>query len=273
MFNPVGLRGRLFKRYLRLGLIHPGKIRIENIAGRLFFSRGIYLKDTNGVTFLLDSNDWITRIMLLEGDYESGSTMLAKKILQGGGSFLDIGANFGLFTTIVAHSNTAVEVIAVEPNYKIIGRLIKNIGLNGLQERVKVFNTAVSSKFQFVTLQQAAPDNMGTTLTSTTGKGELSILSCSLDFICEHYRDKTLDLLKIDIEGNEFDILREFSFEKCMVKNIILEFNHLSTVTFAQLVAFFESKGFKCFTISGEPLLNEKHPIPDNNIWFVNQRG
>lgn len=272
MFKPTSLSGKTFYRYLKIPA-HPSKIRIQNIAGEVFFSKGISIKNESNVMLTIDANDWITRIMLMEGDYETGSTLLAKKILSKGGVFIDVGANFGLFTCIAAHNNNMVKVIAVEPNHKIVHRLLYNIQQNGLQDRVTVINAAVSKDFQLVTLEQQASDNLGTTVTKKNAGGLLSVLSCSLAFICDNNELSDVELLKIDIEGNEFEILENFPFEKYRINNIILEFNHLSNTSFSVLYTFFTGKGFKSFTITGEELLNEQQAIPENNIWFVNQNN
>ncbi|MEO8414412.1 MAG: FkbM family methyltransferase, partial [Ginsengibacter sp.] len=268
MFRPTSLSGKTFHRYLKIPA-HPSKIRLQNIAGKKFFSNGLSIKNENGVLFTLDANDWITRIMLMEGDYEDGSTSLAKKILSNGGMFIDLGANFGLFTCIIAHNNNKVKAIAVEPNYKVIDRLLHNIRQNGLQESVQVVNAAVSNKFQLVTMEQPATDNLGTTIVKPGIQGLLSIPSCPLEFIFQENNISHADLIKIDIEGNEFDILENFPFEKYTIKNIILEFNHLSNISFSVLNTFLAGKGFKSFTITGEELLHDQQAIPENNIWFV----
>ncbi|MEI7736810.1 MAG: FkbM family methyltransferase, partial [Ferruginibacter sp.] len=199
-------------------------------------------------------------------------TGLAKTILKNGGLFIDIGANFGLFSTIAAYKNEGLQVVAVEPNYKILPRLLHHLKLNGLEKNVQVINAAVSKKLQLVTMEQPAADNLGTTVTKAEGIGLLNVLSCPLEFICNVHRNEQVTLLKIDIEGNEFDILEKFPFEQYVIKNIILEFNHLSAISFETLRLFFQQKGFDSFTISGEPLLNESQGIIENNIWFVNRQ-
>ena len=270
MFRPVSFSGRIFKSYL-LMRTHPTKIRVQNIIGKTLFTKGITLKNENGVSFILEANDWITRIILREGNYESGSTDLASRLLQSGGSFLDIGANFGLFTCMAAHKNKKINVLAVEPNYKILKNLIDNVQRNYLEDRVHIINSAISKKFQPVTLMQPASDNLGTTVAKPGIMGPLSILSCPLEFIFKEYNLSVVDLLKIDIEGNEFEVLEDFPFEKYEVKNILMEFNHLSKRSFEEIKSFFCSKNFKCYSISGIELFTEYQEIPENNIWFVNQ--
>lgn len=271
MFRPGNFSGKIFSRYLSLGS-HPSKIRLQNLAGKYFFRNGVSVVNEEKVKFKLMANDWITRIILREGNYESGSTQLAKRLLSKGGLFIDIGANFGLFSCIVAKGNEEVKVISIEPNYQMIGRLIDNIQLNSLEERVMVLNAAISNRLQSVTMEQPAKDNLGTTVTRAGTPGLLSILSCPLEFVFKENNITVAELIKIDIEGNEFEILEYFPFDTIYIKNIILEFNHLSHVSFEQLRSFFLSKGFSCRSITGEELINEKQEIPENNIWFANQQ-
>ncbi|MBS1737023.1 MAG: FkbM family methyltransferase [Bacteroidetes bacterium] len=270
MFLPNNFLGKLYRRYILMGP-HPSRVRLQNIAGSFLFSKGISMVNSDKVKFTLKANDWITRIILKEGGYEAGSTTLAKKILDKGGLFIDIGANFGLFTCVVAHSNDKIKVLAVEPNYKVIANLIHNIQLNGLEKRVIVFNAAISNKLQWVTMDQPAKDNLGTTVTRAGCQGLLSILSCPLEFLFRENNIKVADLIKIDIEGKEFEILENFPFDVYQVKNIILEFNHLSHISFDKMRDFFITKNFKSYTITGVELVNVGQEIPENNIWFVNQ--
>jgi FkbM family methyltransferase len=269
MFEPSTFQGRAFKSYLT-GFKHPGKVRVQNLAGNLF-PHGIKMENKDGVAFQMDANDWITRIMLLHGEYEGSSTRLAKRLLEHGGVFIDIGANFGLFTCIAGRGNANLQVIAVEPNYKILPALVHNIKINNLERSVRIYNTAVAANFLFASMQQPASNNAGTNLTIPGEKGLVNILGCSLEFICKENNVNDIELIKIDIEGNEFNVFKEFPFDNINVRNIILEFNSLSTISLQDITHFFEAWGFKAFTISGDTLPADVNAIPENNIWFTKQ--
>ena len=223
MFKPTSTFGKLFRKYI-LMFSHPAKIRIQNLIGRNVFTKDIEIQNENGVKFHLDANDWITRTILMDGNYEHLSTTLAKKLLTDGGIFMDIGANFGLFTCIVAKDNEKVHVIAIEPNYQMIPKLLNNLRSNSLEQRVQVRNAEL----------------------------------------------KIIDLIKIDIEGSEFEVLKKFPFHKYHVKNIIMEFNHLSPINFFDLQEFFGEIGFECLSVKGI-LLHSEDNIEENNIWLRNR--
>ncbi len=271
MYMPVSFAGKFFKWYL-LCPQHPAKIRIENYLGRLFFRDGISIKNSEGIVFKLDANDWITRVMIETGNYEKGSVELAKHLLKGGGIFIDVGANFGLYSCQVKYSNEKVRVFTVEPNYKVVPRLVNNLAINKLIGNVTVINAAIGDTFSQVYLQFPVQNNLGTTFVSNTNTGGIAVVSCPLDFLLQSNNIRQVDLLKIDIEGNEFAVLKNFPFDKIIIKNIILEFNFLSEVSFAQLRFFFDQKGFNFFAVTGNRLVDDKNEIPENNIWIVNRQ-
>jgi len=268
MFQPVFNTGKLFRQYLLAGS-HASKVRIQNLLGKYFFTNGIMVKDEYGTILKLIPNDWISRIMLMDDSYENLSVKLAKELLKNGGLFIDIGANFGLYTCTVSE-NKAVHVYAIEPNYMIIPRLLENIELNK-RNNVTVMNVALSNGFQFVSFDLPKAHNLGSATFTVKSKAPFCTLSCSLNYIFQSQHIQTVELIKIDIEGNEFGILEDFRFDDYKIKNLIMEFNQLSKVSFTQVHSFFLNKGFKSFTIEGKELLNDKSGIPENNIWFVNQ--
>ncbi len=272
MFEPISLAGKLFRSYLRMQN-HPSKIRIQNWIGESFFKKGIVVKDEHNIFFRLDANDWITRTMLLEGSYERQSVALAVEIMKEGEIFVDIGANFGLFANQISVHNPVVRVLAVEPNYQILPSLIGNLQLNKTDSRVNIVQAAVSSSDDLVTLAQPSENNLGSTMVVNNTKGLLSVPCVRLEKLFNQFGLKKIDLIKIDIEGNEFEVFRDFDFGKFDIQNIILEFNHLSRISLDELLNFFKSKGFAATSVNNLPLAADTAEIPENNIWFKKIRG
>lgn len=267
MYKPVNFTAQLFRAYLAFK-DHPGKIRIQNWLGRNVFSNGILFKNEEGVVFNLSANDWITRIFLLEGNYENKSVELSDNILRNSSVFIDIGANFGLYTCQINANNKNLQTIAVDANYKILPTLIENIRLNSCGKRISVFNVALSDAQGFVTLEQPALDNMGTTQTKHGEKGFLNVGCCSLAQLLDENGITKVSLIKIDIEGNEFSVFKDFDFDKYQIENILMEFNHLSEVSLGTLLDFFQNKNFMSYKIDGSLLKKEDKEIPENNIWL-----
>ena len=267
MFYPKSTTAKLFKKYLLAGN-HVSKIRLQNLAGKYFFKEGIRVSNEQQTVLKLAPNDWISRMILMHSGYEQSSLELAKHILKDGGVFIDIGANFGLYTCTLSE-NKSVKVVAVEPNYMVLPYLLKNLKLNN-RSNVTVLNTALSNLFQFVSLSLPQAVNLGSASFNANNKSDFSVLSCSLDFIFESMSIQKATLVKIDIEGNEMNVLKYFSFEKFPIKNILLEYNDLSEWPFEALHKFFTGKGFTIKNIKGEALQSGTNNVPENNLWLTN---
>ncbi len=267
MLQPVSGAGKLFKKYL-LAKNHPSKVRLQNWAGKYIFKRGVVVQNEEGTMLALKANDWMTRIILLQDGYEKMSLNLAKKLLHNGGVCIDVGANFGLYTCILSHNKSA-KIYAVEPNYMVLPLLLENVALNK-RNNVEIVNTALGDGLNFLSLNLGQTENLGTASFNKENISSFSILSCSLNYLFESYSLKEVALMKIDIEGSEFDVLKNFSFEKYCVKNILLEFDQLSNVSLDDLCIFFSEKGFEIMDVSGKPINGYTTEILENNLWISN---
>lgn len=79
--------------------------------------------------------------------------------LDGGGTYLDIGANIGL-TTIPIARNPAVVAHAFEPDPETFAALKANVARNGVQANVTLHNVALGDRAGTLTIERA-PDNAG----------------------------------------------------------------------------------------------------------------
>jgi FkbM family methyltransferase len=271
MFYPRTYLGKIFRHYLLMPT-HWGKVRVQDYIGKILFPKGIDIRNHAGLKFKLSPNDWMTRIILLHSAYEKESLLLAKRILKDGGIFVDIGANFGLYSCLLTHSSPKIQTIAVEPNYMVVSKLINNIQINNLGQKVKVINTAISKSEQLLRLEINNMGNLGTARYEADGAGYLNVAGYPLKNILKSNNLSTIDLVKIDIEGKEMDILEEFPFQDFYIKNLILEFNCLSNVDLDSFRKFFDSKGFDLYNVLGVQVKNQNDIIEDN-LWVRNRKN
>lgn len=123
-------------------------------------------------------------------------------------AFIDIGANFGLYTCIIGRQRLAERLIAFEPNGAVIGRLQEHIARNGVGG-VEIHQTAVGATphkaalllgapgFDALTSVVAAPaeaEKSGDAIDVVTLDGTLAFAGGPLVF-------------KIDVEGYELEVL------------------------------------------------------------------
>ncbi len=148
--------------------------------------------------------------------YDFRERALLAQSLRSGGTFVDIGANVGLYTLTAAKalSGHAGRIIAFEPNPPTLSRLKANLAANGelfdeaVQLDVLPFGVAdrdLSFSLQVDSANLGASSIVGSNRFSA-GEGEKSAVEIQcrplVDVLAELGVD-TINALKIDIEGAE----------------------------------------------------------------------
>ena len=146
---------------------------------------------------------------------------------------IDVGANIGsfvLYTSSVLAKYKPV-VYGIEPSSENFTYLQKNIALNKLEVRARLFKMAISEGMTSAILDETdANDAFRLTHSSGfIGKGEhVQVLSLSAFFTLAgiHYAD----LVKIDVEGEEFRIFtNELDFIKKHISRMFVEVHELNS--------------------------------------------
>jgi len=108
-------------------------------------------------TFFLDNNDKTqVEIFSKEKSYEKGTVKILKRLLKKGMNVINIGANIGYFTVIIAKEvSPSGQVFAFEPSPITAQLLRKNIKINNC-ENVQVFTKAITNTIGKSNLWQAA---------------------------------------------------------------------------------------------------------------------
>ncbi len=135
---------------------------------------------------------------------------------------IDIGANIGCTVVHWCHTYRRARVDAVEPHPRSRKRLIHNVTVNGLEDRVTVhpFAAGTAGKQGFLT-----DDGLRSTLTDN--RGEAGIPIRIVDFY-ELVGDKPVDLLKLDCEGGEYQIVMDPRFDGFRAQAVVMEWHNNS---------------------------------------------
>lgn len=115
---------------------------------------------------------------------------------------VDGGAHVGTFTAMV--SAHATKVLAVEPGPATVGLLRANLERNGLAQ-VEVVEAALWARPGPISLNVDGLSSSATVIDAAESDVEVATVSLS-DLVDRH---GPIDLLKLDIEGAEFPLLRE----------------------------------------------------------------
>lgn len=142
-------------------------------------------------------------LVLYSGFAESRDMRFVLSFLRPGDTFIDVGANVGVYT-LIASSVPDVDVHAFEPSPEAAERLAENIRINALDGRVTVHRAAVGAHDgrTFLT-QDSGPMNR---ITGPATRGACAVQLVRLDTVLRD-RPRSVAALKVDVEGYERDVL------------------------------------------------------------------
>ncbi len=127
-------------------------------------------------------------------------------------AFVDLGANVGLYSLFVAavaqKAKRSSKIMAIEPDPFIRERLEFNLAASGL-ETAKVFPHAITSKREKVSLYIDQSNRGANSLVSKDGE-KIEVEGYPLVQALDMSGFDRIDILKIDIEGMEYPILKAF---------------------------------------------------------------
>lgn len=191
---------------LRSLLEHVGPLRFIGVRMMRWYLKPVVQWD--GFTVSVDPTDFGVSFELEStGHYEIATMEYCKKTLKPGMTFVDVGANVGLFTIMAARAvGPTGKVYAFEPDAGNAALIKKNVDQNGLSN-VTIIQKAVSDTTGSLTLFQSG-FNTGDHRTYHVSKGRKQVqVDCiALD---DYFPVGTrIDILKMDIEGYEATALR-----------------------------------------------------------------
>ncbi|XP_076447040.1 uncharacterized protein LOC143284246 [Babylonia areolata] len=115
-------------------------------------------------------------------------------------TFIDIGANIGLFSLLAA--SMGHKVIAVEPAPQNVKKLIQSIQVNGFADKIHVLNNAVTKSHINVSLLVNSFNQGNTEVLEDKNPDHQTIQTIVLDDLL-HLIDTPTAIIKMDIEGYE----------------------------------------------------------------------
>jgi FkbM family methyltransferase len=152
---------------------------------------------------------------------------------------IDIGGNSGICTIILAKQNPKATILTFEPDINLYNNICKNVELNNLFN-VKVFNKAVTSSDNNIVTLSIFPGMSGANTIYANEQFNnytndtmitTNVETISFDTIIIENNINSIELLKIDCEGAEYDIIyNSIKFKENIVKNIIGEFHNMKYV-------------------------------------------
>lgn len=248
--------------------IRKGKIVLLNICTKIGLFRNMTISGPvcNVALAELDLEDWVQKLVYLFGryEYEKSETAAWIKLIKSNIDIIDIGSNFGYYSLIAAGSNSNVRIHAFEPSTQTYAKLVRNIKLNSFQN-ITTYNIGVSNIDGSFKLYLADKQNTGMTSLAEpdffSGKS-IDIKVVKLDgFLMTNY-DNKLSLVKIDVEGNELNVLLGMknlitSNKPVIFIEIINEYLNKFGHSAENVFEFFKSSNYRVFNYNQQNEIQE----------------
>ena len=158
---------------------------------------------------------------------------------SGDGVFVDVGANIGAVSIFVDSFNKnreddqKIKVYAVEPepnNLRLLNRNIKN----NPTENITVVNNAIWHTKSMVSISNLGANS---SIIDLEKENKTDVLAITLENLFSIYKIKEVDVMKIDIEGAEFDLILNTSTKTlAKINYLVLEFDKSFDGKFGQMV-------------------------------------
>jgi FkbM family methyltransferase len=182
---------------------------------------------------------------------------------------VDLGANIGVFAIFAAVTARA-RVFAYEPAPKIYALLQENVRLNGCGASITCRNEAAAGAVGDRELVVDGPGIFFPTLVPPVpGAGGRATVRCTtLEEILASHRLAAVDLLKIDIEGSEYELL--YGARDCLtrIREIRMEYHNVDAAerNVEHLTRYLAGQGYRITRL-------QSNSPTHGNLWAVRRSG
>jgi FkbM family methyltransferase len=244
---------RFFARWFHLNL------RVERISEIPQSSRGFenHYVPAIDMTLHLDMDEMLDR-SYSENYVDEDCFAFLRSHIAPASSFVDIGANQGIYSLLVLKEFPGTSVVAIEPDPYSLEKLYTNIAMNNLDtSRLTVFDVAASGIAEVRELMLNVAGNRGGSSLVVdqrrwTGREENVTISVKcrplLDLVTEA-GVTSISVLKIDIEGFEYPVLEAFlrdAPEPLRPKALIVEaFGHCIPLVGGSTIELLVRQGYR----------------------------
>jgi len=150
--------------------------------------------------------------LIIHGQHEPEVTHYFLDTISANSNCLDVGANFGYFSCLMAHRAHSGITIGVEPDEAVYELLRDNLNINNYEFRAKAVHAAISDAAGSLTLYRRRTRSGNTSIIKATAADvqylgeappEVFQVEClSIDHLLPQFNGR-IDFIKIDVEGAE----------------------------------------------------------------------
>jgi len=183
---------------------------LKAIRSAIYYTTGkneILFSNNKNIKYLLGSRDWISLKLFIDKDFDYSILKKAIKLVgrnHSKSTLINIGAHIGSTCIPAIKENKFKNSIVFEPTKKTFKLLQSNIFLNGVDDKIKAYNLAISNKKTNLHLA-IKKGNIGGNYISTNKKNTEIVKSDILDNYTYNL-NKNNTLIFMDVEGHEPNI-------------------------------------------------------------------
>lgn len=265
---------------------------IPNFKGKLIISEKLFKTFQNNINqnqiatmqpghkMSLYLPDRIQRRMFVKKSHEPETEIHLINFLKNSHCFLDIGANVGYFTMLAKSINPNIQVYAFEPNPNNVKKIKENIELNHFTDITItsdcLSNTLGEVSFSVPPLNESGWGRITNNHLPLENFTHIKAKTITLDSLIDNnfFNNNVPDLIKMDVEGNEFKILlgAKTFFQK-FSPILCIELNEPCLIdcqtSSQEIIHFMKDLGYHAFAISDDNKLIEVQAA-DKNYRFLN---
>ncbi len=213
-------------------------------------------------------------LLLVKSDWELEERSFVSNIKTNGGSIVDVGANIGHYTNLLAKKYPNKKIFSIEASPSIFSILKSNCKLNKVKN-VILYNNAISNVnektidfFERGCLSTLNRQFLKDWLISDKYIKKIKVQTLTLDNLIKKENLSQIDLLKIDIESHEMQALAgaKQALTSKKIKNIVVEYHTNSHKE--NICKMLEGFGFSC-TIDERPTLFENKDYSNGHVFAV----
>jgi FkbM family methyltransferase len=220
------LAHRMLTSYVRSFPVNKGKSRVVSLLWKPL-SFGRYVRETRlrqaNVRVRCDISRLVQRQLYFFGAYEEENCDWWVRMAKQARTVFDVGANVGLYSLLAAAVNPQAAIHAFEPTGEVFDRFVVNFGLNNFSNivpnRVAVGRTSGKCYLHLCAGSDGSNEGMNYVSSENASRSDTAVEVVSVDDYCRTRGIDSIDLLKLDIEGGEFEAL--LGAERLLTKKAI----------------------------------------------------
>jgi FkbM family methyltransferase len=219
--------------------------------------------ETMGFTLLLHGDNYLEEEILRSGVWEPPATQYMQQALKPGMVAVDVGANIGYFSFLMAHLvGRQGRVHAFEPYPGYVDRMCASLAVNDF-EQIELHQVALSDRWGTQTLYKGlASARMCRWSHSDPAFNKVhdtvTIACMPFDDYAREGLDR-LDLIKIDVDGHEMKVLQGARgsierYKPAVLIELYEEALRDAGSSVDEVLEFFDNRAFVPFSEQGQPL-------------------